>query len=491
MRSFLTVLLLCLAFSAMITAQTIKSAQAQSLSPGCSALPFSNTSIGSTATGPVNAAYIAGEMITVSMTVTVAGGSIANTARLRAADFSQMPPAITEVPTSVVTPGSSDTFTLSFVIPNSGTFNLNVGFVNLAAGGGDSVTYTMSCAAASASSASGDSGTVLAGTQQTVLRRSVDQTTRLVGERLKQLRSVRAPQQRPTAPPGGGSLLSFTGRADNLALGSVGVAAGDPDSPFGAWASLGWTGFDDDARAAPASGSVFTGLAGADFAPNEMTIVGAALGFDVSHADTTPGNSVNQSHAILNAYASFALTDVFSATVFGGTMLGRGTIDTGEDTAAAVSGRFSSQRYFLGAAGNADLYFGDFSLLSSLTVQWSQAFTSSFQDSAGVNQPGSTTELGTVSIQANPGYLFRIDPERSVFFEPFGVFGYSIDYAFTRIQDNAAGDAHPNDRDAFTVGLGFNVFAGDAISANVEATTELGREDFSSTSVFASGRIKF
>ena len=458
---------------------------AHAVSAGCASLPLTGTvaafSGGGGATGLV---MDAGESIVVATSLNSGSGSGNNVSisLTGAATANQMTPAAG----GFVTLNTSNTFPLTV----TGSYNVDINF-GTAEGSGDSIGFTISCTPASASSTdTSDLSESIAAVQQSSQRRSVDQNTRMGGERLRQIRSARTPQLRtPTvAASAEQPTVTFTGQANSLNQGNIGMAAGDGTSPWGVWGSVGWTGFDDSSQAAPADGNVITGLFGIDYAPNEMIIVGGAVGFDNTFANTLNEGTVSQTMAVFNAYGSMALDDIFSVTAFGGLQTGAGEIDS---NANATSGEFNSRRYFIGGSANADLYFGNFSLVSSATMLWSQAFTSDFVDSAGVNQASTTSDLGTLSLQTNPGYLFLVDPESALYMEPYAAFGYSIDYAQTKIETQVAGAEHPNDRDAFTIGMGLNVFAGENISANVEASTELGREDFTSTSVFATGRMKF
>lgn len=461
---------------------------AHAVSAGCASLPQSGSVFDGGTVIPIGGLVMeVGETISVAVTVTLSqGNNYAASVDLGGA-------ATDNRTTAVVIANGSQTFTENFLIGVAGTYSVTTDF----AGGAvttsfvDQVSYTLTCIPVGGTSSDSTSlSESVAAVQQSSQRRSVGQNTRMVGERLRQLRSARTPQLRaPTTTASAEQpTVTFTGHATSLNQGNIGMAAGDGTSPWGVWGSVGWTGFDDSSQAAPADGNVITGLFGIDYAPNEMIIVGGAVGFDNTYANTLNEGNVSQTMAVFNAYGSFALDEIFSATAFGGVQIGAGEIDSNANT---TTGEFNSQRYFIGGSANADLYFGNFSLISSATLLWSQAFTGSFVDSAGVDQSGTTSDLGTFSLQTNPGYLVLVDPDSELYMEPYAAFGYSIDYAQTKIETQVAGAEHPNDRDAFTIGMGLNVFAGDNISANVEATTELGREDFTSTSVFATGRMKF
>jgi len=71
------------------------------------------------------------------------------------------------------------------------------------------------------------------------------------------------------------------------------------------------------------------------------------------------------------------------------------------------------------------------------------------------------------------------------FLEPYATFEYGYDFAITKIPGAT------NDRDAFRIGGGANLYAGESISGAVEATRMLGREDQDETAARATLRVDF
>jgi len=260
-------------------------------------------------------------------------------------------------------------------------------------------------------------------------------------------------------------------------LGSAGQGSG----PFGVWADFTWSGLENDDAAVGSDANVFTLTGGYDTPLTDRLIAGAAVSLGGATFDPTATNdSAHEINVGITPYLAYQIDDVFALQAAAGWTHARGFAETG-----GVDGDYAANRYFLAGEASAFKTWGDFSLFSSVGVLWGQSFQQAYTDDRGLEFGSVRTNLGSVSVTAQPSYLFTVDAAAGDFIEPYILGQYSYDFSQTKV----AGAA--NDPDEVLLGAGVNGFTGDGLSGAVEFSRTVGREDNTATSVRATVRIDF
>lgn len=313
---------------------------------------------------------------------------------------------------------------------------------------------------------------------------SINQTAGLIGGRIQ---SITRPAQTPSSLPTSTSTLAptvpfpQTGLVD-LSAGRIGAAAGGDQPRWGVWANFSWTGIEDRTAVAGQDGDVATGIVGADYQVGEGFIAGGALSLGGANFESSVSAfETGEVNIGLNAYAAYRVTDQLSIDAIAGYSFGVGDSTRAE----TITGHYDIHRYFVSA--NASLFetWDRVSLLASVGVLWGQSFEGAYYESDGTQIGSRRADLGSVRVLAQPGYLFDLDPETGLFLETYVLGEYNYDFTLSRIA------GHNNDRDAFRLGAGMTLFSGDALSANVEASTMLGRDQQGAINVQGTLRYTF
>lgn len=270
--------------------------------------------------------------------------------------------------------------------------------------------------------------------------------------------------------------------------GKGGAAGGKSEPNLGVWGDLGYTSFKDSATVTQSSGSVWTGAFGADYLVHPRIMIGLAGTVEGLSGSADASRTNFDSKAVgLAPYAAIKITDIFSASVTFGYAWGE--VDMSRSTATGdMAGATTSTRLSTAGTVSANTNFGNFTFGGDLGLSYTSIDQDDFwMTGSAVNQyvTGNTTEQGTVSIEARPGYLIEVDRASGSWIEPFASFGYSYDFVSTDVT------GHPNDDDAFNVGAGMNVFTDDNVAFSAGASTELGREDYRSVSANLTARVSF
>ena len=302
-----------------------------------------------------------------------------------------------------------------------------------------------------------------------------------------------APTRAVAARPG---LLDWSGGGGAAAGGEPGLSAGNEDLKFGAWANFNWTSFGDNSEAANSDGGLFVGVAGADYATDRW-LFGAALTFEWVEMDTNfNAGRVSQFGIGISPYLAYRISDWLSADVALGYGRFSGDADRragGVSTGALIRGDYNGDRYFATANLNATPSWGDFTLGGGIGVLWAQQWTGEFVESDGTVVDTSGAELGRLSLTVRPSYLvylYKIDA-RPTFIEPYGIATYSYDWTLEKVNSGATQTTHPNDRNELILGAGFDFYSGQTFSANVEASSEVIRDEQRQTTITGTVRVNF
>jgi len=268
-----------------------------------------------------------------------------------------------------------------------------------------------------------------------------------------------------------------------------GGAAGSQSAPkLGVWGNLGYTSLKDESLVNASDGTIWTGAFGADYKVSSDILLGVAgtiENIDLSLNHSLRGD-IKQKGLGIVPYMAVKITDIFSASVLVGY-----SWNNAEVTYDGLNGDTESERLQVGGAFSADTRVKNFTFGGSLGLSYSTLNQEAFMLSGTSTSNGTVTqsrvrptnsEVGTVRLSMRPGYIIALNRETGAWVEPYGRLEYSYDYALTAIS------GHPNDRDAYNVGGGFNVYTAEGLSISGEASTELGRKEY--TGVSATGTIR-
>lgn len=280
------------------------------------------------------------------------------------------------------------------------------------------------------------------------------------------------------------------------ATGSTGQGA---SAPFGVWANFSGISFDDKNASVNSEGDAYIGTLGADYRVLDNLLVGAAIAYERVEVDANPlqangvapsadntgslGNSFDSDAFTFAPYAAFQINDIFSVSGTGGVSWGEAEINQQsiDEFNALDDGSTNTTdlfRYFISATAAANTVVNNFTVGGNLSLLYLENTIDGY---TRVNESGQatavaeqTSELGRLGLGGKVGYLISGD---GTTVEPFVRAEYRYDFTRTEIQGSAAAPAHPNDKHAFVIGGGVNMFAGDFGSGGFDLSYELGREE--------------
>ncbi|MFO0995339.1 MAG: autotransporter outer membrane beta-barrel domain-containing protein [Alphaproteobacteria bacterium] len=217
----------------------------------------------------------------------------------------------------------------------------------------------------------------------------------------------------------GGSQNVFKGALASHATGVRGFAAGDGPSRIGLWTNLAGTWFEEDQVALSSSGTIATGLVGADYRINDWFILGLSAGYERQDI-TTHFNlgSIDSNGYIVAPYLLVQLIpDQLFLDLSGGYVGAGQTIDR-TLSGRAVSGSPDAQRVFTTATLQANLERGAWRLRPETGVLWLNQHIDGYAESSGIYIPGSNAPLGRFHVGSRIAYNFgRIEPYALAQFE--------------------------------------------------------------------------
>ena len=240
-------------------------------------------------------------------------------------------------------------------------------------------------------------------------------------------------------------------------------------------------GLENHAAVTGSDGHSFALAAGYDQRLTEALTLGAAISFGGSVFEGRSANAEAYETSFgLTPYIAYQIDDRFTLQGLVGYDSASGNVDIG-----GIDGDYQADRFFAAVDASAFENWGDFSVFASVGVFWGQACQHSYLDESDTYADGVRTQLGSLSATAQPAYLIMVDEGDGFFVEPFLLGRYDYDFSITKVRGEA------NDRDAFLVGAGANLFYGDSLSGTVEASQTLGREDKGATTARATVRVDF
>ena len=314
-----------------------------------------------------------------------------------------------------------------------------------------------------------------------ISRQGQQQTNNLLKQRVRQVsqgvRAGRAQRQSPQAPQ---------------IQGQNGQNAGDEDIAYGIWGNLAVTRYEDQHNSNKLVGIQGTALAGADIALSDSLIVGGALNLETAYIEQDNNETEISSTGIgISPYLSWSIDDTFSVSALGNmTYL---SAHTGErnpsDSNQIIETDLDSLRWNITTQADGFWSWGNWGLLSGIGLSYGQNHQFSTKDSQGTIVDSNVSRIGTASVSILPSYYWQYSDNLA--FEPYLLGEYNYDYSFTKVSTTDSQTDHPNDRDQFRLGAGINLFSGEAVSGNLEASTVIGRQDYLETTLSGNLRVNF
>lgn len=273
--------------------------------------------------------------------------------------------------------------------------------------------------------------------------------------------------------------------AAGVQMSDKGVSAGGGEGKIGVWVNAAWSGIEDDLSSTAFDGDVVTVMGGVDYMFTDRMIAGMAVGYENADVDTIFNQGTIESDgATISPYIGFIINQYFTVDLSGGYSFGETDLSRIDLAGTTVTGNMDWSRWFV--AGNLNAYYnvGKFRLNGRIGYLRVEETQEAFTESDTTFNPERTIDLGQVRVGGSVGYdMGRIQPYVT------GTFEY--DAQRTDVVVAAGQDQPANDETGFEVGGGVRFSLSDRVTGGVEATTHLGRENFSSTTVNGTLRIKF
>ena len=270
-----------------------------------------------------------------------------------------------------------------------------------------------------------------------------------------------------------------------------GKSAGDLSVSSAVWGNVAVTHFADHYRPTNYTGLHGTLMVGADHFVTDSVMMGAALNVETSYLDLGRADGEVSSTAIgLTPYLAWRIDDIFSLSAQGNVSFMQSRMsDQLLQFGPITETDMDALRWSLAVTGDGFWQWGNWGLLSGLNLSYGQLLTRSTIDNQGNQVSGTTSQNGSVSLMIQPSYYWEYD--RHLALEPYFLAEYQHDFTMQKVSTPTGAAPHPNDPDQIRLGLGLNIFGGAFYSGNVEATTVVGREDYSETSLGATLRVNF
>jgi hypothetical protein len=321
----------------------------------------------------------------------------------------------------------------------------------------------------------GPNGPSNVNTNQQTVAKAADLTTGIINDRISNA----------TVDAGFGTFSAAGSTQLFVAGNGGGKAAGSEPEKFGLWGSLGATWVRDTQPGVNFSGSIISGVAGADYRALPWLLVGIAGGYESSSIDTIFNSGKQWSGgAVVSLYSAIRLGNNLSFTVQGG----RGWLNYWE-THGGINGAFTGERWFGSANLNVGTAIDKWQLAGSLGYFFFTETQSSYTETNGNVVPSSTPYLGQIRLKGQVGYEFTTN------------WGTIMPFVSARLEfDTNYSDAPiisaQGQRAAYspfgtTFGAGIKAKIGDSTSFILEGTTLQFRPYFESYGLNGSFRIKF
>lgn len=322
-----------------------------------------------------------------------------------------------------------------------------------------------------------DPGIVITGPgQNAVVARAI---VNVVGNRPSPAAGIRSAPTGVTGTPT--QVVSADGTTFNV---QTGLGAGDGGGGVALWgaASYGYTA--NTMVETKYYGNVGTFSLGADYALNDVFVVGVAGTFDSADITTqfNRGNSTTAGFTV-TPYVLAMITDSLSLDL----TAGYGRTETDSDrflTGTWVTGKTHGERALFAANLNQYYVVGDWNLNAKISYIYARETSDGFTESNNAVQNASTSNLGEIRVGGRAGYLWNQ-------FEPYAALEYVYDHIMSDLT-TAANQRNPaNDDDEVFGAIGLNYYHSDSVSASAELSNSFGRKQIRNTAFMMNARFQF
>lgn len=292
-----------------------------------------------------------------------------------------------------------------------------------------------------------------------------------------------APAPAPSVTPQQTSSLFEAGRNKSTvslfdSAAQKGYGAANQDRKVSVWANMSYTWVESDATNANFDGDVAAVNIGVDKWFNDKILAGVSVGYAKTDIDTTfnQGDYEEESYTFA-PYALFRINDTFNVSALVGHTWG----DVEQDRQnGATTSETDAETLFAATTLTASKTYGRVGTTARLGYLWSERDTDGFTESDANVVEDATSETSQGRIGGEVSYFFQGNDNISV--TPFVSVDYLYDFE----------DEINDDEDAFDTGLGLRLNSKDgSVDATLKVNTQLGRDDFDSTTASATLRFKF
>jgi len=256
-----------------------------------------------------------------------------------------------------------------------------------------------------------------------------------------------------------------------------GYGAGNEKRKMSVWANLSYTWVESDQANANFDGNVGALNVGIDKWFTDKILAGVSLGYASTDVDTTFNSGTYEEDSItLAPYAVARITDnVNLSGMFGHTW---GDVDQDRQNGATTAST-DAKTWFAATTLSVSKQIKKLGLTGRVGYLWSDRDTDGFVESDGnvVAATQAKTSQGRIGGEAS----YAINSGK-LNLTPFASVDYLRDFK----------DEINNDADAFDVGLGLRVGSKDgSVNGNISVKTQVGRDNFESTTAAATVRFNF
>ncbi len=303
-----------------------------------------------------------------------------------------------------------------------------------------------------------------------------------VHKRLRKLQfqKILGPQQ-----PGGPKVSRFDETGFDMEA-SGGLNAGDHQfGNLGVWLSYNYTATENDFFRTASDSDRHTVVGGIDLSADDRFVYGLAFAYENSDTDTAFNRGNLQTDGFtLAPYAGVLLSDLLSIDAsFGYSWIENDQFRTDPATGAIIRSDPDGERIFFSGNFNGITYIDNWILSGRAGVLFARSTTDRFFESNGVLVAERKTKLGELRLGGEAAYSYRE-------FEPFVSMMYEYDFSFDRVT-LTPGPQPANDNNDVYFSTGVRYFGNQGLSANLEYSKRLFREDFDEDSFTLTVRYDF
>lgn len=297
--------------------------------------------------------------------------------------------------------------------------------------------------------------------------------------------AVPAPAPAPAPAPGvapaqsskfeGGAMKRTVSLFDSAK--QKGYGAGNETRKTSVWANLSYTWIESDQANANFDGNVAALNVGVDKWFTDKAMAGISLGYSATDVDTTFNSGTYEEDSItLAPYGLIRITDNINlAGLFGHTW---GDIDQDRQSGATTAST-DAKTWFAAGSLSVSKQIKKIGVQGRVGYLWADRDTDGFVESNGNVVAASQAKTSQGRIGAEASYAIT---SGKLNLTPFASADYVRDFK----------DEINDDADAFDLGLGLRVGSKDgSVDGNISVKTQVGRDNFESTTAAATVRFKF